>query len=142
MSSRVLPFLASLALVVAGCAAGPGPSGTATTAHRPPARPPAAPRPSEHAPPGVTPTTPGRPGRRNIYAAAGVGTFAPGVGEDRPLVYVPHNRSGDVWEIDPATYQVVGKYPVGCEVQHVVPAHDMRTLYATDGIGFSAHRRA
>ncbi|HZE16938.1 MAG TPA: YncE family protein [Mycobacterium sp.] len=37
--------------------------------------------------------------------------------------------------IDPATYQVVAKYPVGREVQHVVPAHDMRTLYATDDVG-------
>ncbi|EUA35688.1 putative yVTN beta-propeller repeat-containing protein [Mycobacterium xenopi 3993] len=54
---------------------------------------------------------------------------------DRPLVYVPHNRSGDVWEIDPVTYEVVAKYPVGREIQHVVPAHDMRTLYATDDVG-------
>ena len=62
-------------------------------------------------------------------------SLAPEVAKDRALVYVPHNRSGDVWEIDPATYQVVGKYPVGREIQHVVPAHDMRTLYATDDRG-------
>jgi DNA-binding beta-propeller fold protein YncE len=50
-------------------------------------------------------------------------------------VYVPHNRSGDVWEIDPATYEVVEKYPVGREIQHVVPSPDMRTVYATDDVG-------
>ena len=37
--------------------------------------------------------------------------------------------------IDPATYQVLAKYPVGREVQHVVPAHYMRSLYATDDVG-------
>lgn len=70
-----------------------------------------------------------------MYASPGRGIFAAGVSADRPLVYVPHNRSGDVWEIDPVTYEVVAKYPVGREIQHVVPAHDMRTLYATDDVG-------
>ena len=65
---------------------------------------------------------------RNAFADEGAGTLAPGVDEDRPLVYVPHNRSGDVWEIDPASYQVVAKYPAGREMQHVVPSYDMRTL--------------
>jgi YVTN family beta-propeller protein len=37
-----------------------------------------------------------------------------------------------VWVIDPATFAVVGKYYLGGELQHVVPANDMRTLYATD----------
>jgi YVTN family beta-propeller protein len=54
----------------------------------------------------------------------------------RPLVYVPHN-SGDVWVIDPATFQVVNRFPAGREVQHVVPSWDMQTLYATDDIGNS-----
>jgi YVTN family beta-propeller protein len=50
------------------------------------------------------------------------------------MVYVPHN-SGEVWEIDPATFQVVDKFPAGREVQHVVPSWDMQTLYATDDVG-------
>jgi hypothetical protein len=48
-----------------------------------------------------------RPERRPVFAGDDAGTLAPAVAEDPPLVYVPHNRSGDVWEIDPATYQVV-----------------------------------
>jgi DNA-binding beta-propeller fold protein YncE len=72
---------------------------------------------------------------RSVLAADDAGTVTPAVAHDRPLVYVPHNRSGDVWQIDPATYQVVGKFPAGREIQHVVPGYDMRTLYATDDFG-------
>ena len=63
------------------------------------------------------------------------GQLAPAVAGDRPLVYVPHSKSGDVWVIDPTTYQVLAKYPVGTELQHVVPSWDLRTLYATDDLG-------
>jgi YVTN family beta-propeller protein len=83
----------------------------------------------------------------NVYAAAGVGKLSPAVTGDKPLVYVPHSKSGDVWVIDPVTYQVVAKYPVGKELQHVVPSWDLRTLYATDDLGdvmmpFDAHTGA
>jgi DNA-binding beta-propeller fold protein YncE len=126
VSSRLVPVLAALAVLAVGCSNGPGAAGPATTAtgSRNPssAQPSAVPQPSP------------QPPRLDVYAAAGANRLAPEVALHRPLVYVPHNRSGDVWEIDPATYQVVGKYSVGREVQHVVPAHDMRTLYATDDV--------
>ena len=48
---------------------------------------------------------------------------------------MPHSGSGDVWVIDPATFQVVDRFPAGREVQHVVPSYDMQTLYATDDVG-------
>jgi DNA-binding beta-propeller fold protein YncE len=70
----------------------------------------------------------------NVYAAAGAGMLSPAAQAARPLVYVPHN-SGDVWVIDPVTFQVVNRFPAGTEVQHVVPSWDMRTLYATDDVG-------
>jgi len=70
----------------------------------------------------------------NVYAAAGAGMLGPVAASARPMVYVPHN-SGDVWEIDPATFQVVARFPAGAEVQHVVPSWDMTTLYATDDVG-------
>lgn len=57
------------------------------------------------------------------------------VRKDRQLVYVPHSGSGDVWVIDPKTFDVVARYPAGVEIQHVVPSYDMRTLYATDDLG-------
>jgi DNA-binding beta-propeller fold protein YncE len=55
----------------------------------------------------------------------------------RPMVYVPHSGSGDVWEIDPATFRVVDRFAAGTEVQHVVPSYDLRTLYATDDRGYT-----
>ncbi|HYB36277.1 MAG TPA: hypothetical protein VEF72_11195 [Mycobacterium sp.] len=137
MISRFLSLLAALTVLAVGCSKGPVPAGPTITVPTPPAMSTKAPGSGEPklAPPIAPPAKPTVPERRNVYAAAGAGTFARGVAEDRPLVYVPHNRSGDVWEIDPVTYQVVGKYPVGREIQHVVPAHDMRTLYATDDVG-------
>jgi DNA-binding beta-propeller fold protein YncE len=88
-----------------------------------------------------TPAIDGLPGMppvtdpHNVYAAAGAGDLSPTVRTAKPLVYVPHNGSGDVWVIDPSNYAVVGKYKVGGELQHVVPSWDMRTLYATDDTG-------
>jgi DNA-binding beta-propeller fold protein YncE len=70
----------------------------------------------------------------NVYAAAGAGMLTPVTRAAKPMVYVPHN-SGAVWEIDPATFAVVAKFPAGVEVQHVVPSWDMKTLYATDDVG-------
>jgi YVTN family beta-propeller protein len=78
--------------------------------------------------PGMPPV----PDPKNVDAASGAGMLADAVRGDRPLVYVPHNGSSDVWVIDPVTYQVIAKTKVGGELQHVVPAWDMRTLYATD----------
>ncbi|HJQ48116.1 MAG TPA: beta-propeller fold lactonase family protein [Amycolatopsis sp.] len=71
----------------------------------------------------------------NVDADAGANMLSDTAKAARPLVYVPHSRSGDVWVIDPTTFAVVGKYPAGKEIQHVVPAYDMNTLYATDDKG-------
>jgi DNA-binding beta-propeller fold protein YncE len=71
----------------------------------------------------------------NVYSDAGANMVLDALKQDKPLVYVPHSGSGDVWVIDPATFQVVAKYPAGVELQHVVPSWDMRTLYATDDQG-------
>ncbi|EUA42421.1 putative yVTN beta-propeller repeat-containing protein [Mycobacterium xenopi 4042] len=121
-------MLAAVVVLAASCSHPAGPvDGTATSSTSSTkvagSSKPAPPRAGPSRPSAAT-CTPARPG-----------IFAAGVSADRPLVYVPHNRSGDVWEIDPVTYEVVAKYPVGREIQHVVPAHDMRTLYATDDVG-------
>nr|WP_245645318.1 hypothetical protein [Pseudonocardia acaciae] len=72
---------------------------------------------------------------RNVYSDAAAGKLNDAVKTAKPLVYVPHTKSGDVWVIDQASFEVIGRYPAGIEVQHVVPSHDMRTLYATDDLG-------
>jgi DNA-binding beta-propeller fold protein YncE len=95
---------------------------------------PAVPKP----PKAVVDALPGMPpvlDANNVYHSAGPNMLSDAVRHDRQLVYVPHTQSGDVWVIDPKTFQVVAKYHAGVEVQHVVPSYDMRTLYATDDIG-------
>ncbi|GAA1291683.1 hypothetical protein GCM10009609_70140 [Pseudonocardia aurantiaca] len=71
----------------------------------------------------------------NVYAAAGPGMLSAAVESAKPLVYVPHTRTGQVWVIDQATFEVVGKHRLGRELQHVIPSYDMTTLYASDDIG-------
>jgi YVTN family beta-propeller protein len=85
-------------------------------------------RPVVDALPGMPPVT----DAHNVYAAAGADMLSDAARAAKPLVYVPHTKSGDVWVIDPATYAVVGKYRLGGELQHVVPSYDMKTLYASD----------
>ena len=119
---------AAVLIVATGCSSAPPPT--------PPARPSTHPVSAVSAP-GVS-VLPGMPpvdDPHNVYADAGSGELSATAKLAKPLVYVPHNDSGEVWVIDPATFQVVAKYPAGVELQHVVPAYDMKALYATDDLG-------
>jgi len=138
--------LGVLLVVVSGCSSDDGdggdsasgsthahPSGSSTAATSAPAAPstPAAPTPV------IANQLPGMPpvlDAANVYSETGPEDLSPAARAARPMVYVPHN-SGEVWEIDPVTFQVVARFPAGDEVQHVVPSWDMQTLYATDDIG-------
>ncbi|AHH93947.1 hypothetical protein [Kutzneria albida] len=131
---RALCALVCVSVLAAGCSSSEAETTPATT-------PPATTTPTS-----VTPTTPksvvdGLPGMppvtdaHNVYAATGAGMVEDKIKQDRPLVYVPHSGSGEVWVIDPATFAVVAKHKAGTELQHVVPSYDMRTLYATDDVG-------
>src|SRR6478609_414654 len=72
------------------------------------------------------------PAFTNIYAATGAGALAPTARRARPLVYVPNSRSGTVTVIDPATYRVIRTFPTGALPQHVVPSHDLGTLWVAN----------
>ncbi|HEY4454334.1 MAG TPA: YncE family protein [Pseudonocardiaceae bacterium] len=128
-STRFVFVAAAVALVVAtGCSSAP----TRTPPARPSTRPVSAMGAAEVSGlPGMPPVD----DPHNVYADAGSGELSATAKLAKPLVYVPHNGSGDVWVIDPATFQIVAKYPAGVELQHVVPAYDMKTLYATDDLG-------
>jgi YVTN family beta-propeller protein len=130
--------------VLAGCSArhGPGPAPMRSALgrsldDRPSTAPSIAPRPKK----AETPRIVGLPGMpavtdpKNVYSEAGRNMLSATARQATPLVYVPHNKSGDVWVINPKTFRVVDRYPAGVEIQHVVPAYDMRTLYATDDVG-------
>ena len=81
--------------------------------------------------PGMPPVT----DPNNIYSNAGANMLGPSAQKSKAYAYVPHTKSGDVWVIDTQTFQVIDKFPVGVEVQHVVPSYDMSNLYATDDQG-------
>jgi DNA-binding beta-propeller fold protein YncE len=141
-SSRSVAIAVGIALtVLSGCVSGSeqpqaaGHSGHESSSTTPSA---ATPTPTPTAP-AVANQLPGMPAvsdAGNVYSDAGAGMLSPAARAARPLVYVPHN-SGSVWVIDPATFQVVDRFPAGREIQHVVPSWDMRTLYATDDLGYT-----
>jgi len=88
----------------------------------------------------VTPT-PTRARRRvrsdpvDIYASTRVMSRV--AARARSLIYVPESSSSYVDVIDPTTYRVIDRYLTGAHPQHVVPAWDLRTLYATNNTGNS-----
>jgi YVTN family beta-propeller protein len=127
-------LVAAIALAaLAGCGSQPAPEQSVA--------PPSAPSTGAAAPVAAPVTVAPLPGMppvtdpHNVYAAAGAGMLSDVAKTATPLVYVPHTKSGDVWVIDPATFAVVAKYPLGGELQHVVPSWDMTTLYASDDTG-------
>ena len=80
-------------------------------------------------------TVPGMPpviDAKNLYSEIAAGKIAPAIANDLPRVYVPHVKSNDVYVIDPATMQVVDRFKVGINPQHVVPSWDMRTLWVAN----------
>jgi YVTN family beta-propeller protein len=73
----------------------------------------------------------------NIYADAGPDMLSAAVRGVPYRIYVPNSGGSTVTVIDPATYRVTGSYQTGPNPQHVVPAYDLRTLYATNDLGNS-----
>ncbi|QDQ96321.1 hypothetical protein FO059_01875 [Tomitella fengzijianii] len=134
--------VAVLALVAAGCSSSDAvePASTPTPdqaaqatgdAQAPATTGEAAPPADPDALPGMPPVT----DPHNIYSNAGADMLSETAAQAKPLVYVPHNDSSDVWVIDQNTFEVVGKYQLSGELQHVVPSYDMKTLYAIDDTG-------
>jgi len=72
-------------------------------------------------PPVVDPT--------NVYSESVAGKLSPATAGALPRVYVPNVKSGDVYVIDPATFQVVDHFMVGGNPQHIIPSWDLKTLW-------------
>jgi YVTN family beta-propeller protein len=106
-------------------------SGVVSFSPPPPVAPSSSPAPAIDVLPGMPPVV----DPHNIYSEAGANMLSPVAQQSKAYAYVPDTKSGDVWVIDQRTFQVVNKFPVGKEVQHVVPSHDMTALYATDDVG-------
>lgn len=71
----------------------------------------------------------------DVYAADRPGLLSSVVAGFPSRIYVPNSLSNTVTVIDPATYKVIGTYPVGREPQHVVPSWDLKTLWVNDDLG-------
>src|SRR5215475_2647004 len=77
-------------------------------------------------------TLPGMPpviDPRNVYSEATAGKLSPATIGALSRVYVPNVKSGDVYVIDPSTFQVVDHYVIGGNPQHVIPSWDLKTLW-------------
>ncbi|MDP9053417.1 MAG: YncE family protein [Acidobacteriota bacterium] len=73
----------------------------------------------------------------DIYAADHAGNLSPVVRDFPSRIYVPNSGSNTVDIIDPATYKIVGHFPVGHQPQHVVPAWDLKRLWVLNDLGDS-----
>ena len=63
--------------------------------------------------------------------------LAPAVRHFPSRVYVPNSESNTVSVINPSTYRVIDTFPVGANPQHVVPSHDLKTLWVNNDQGNS-----
>ncbi len=73
----------------------------------------------------------------NIYSHTLEGMLTPVTRKAQYLVYAPDSQGNGVYVINPITYRVIRYLQTGAVVQHVVPAWDLRTLYATNDVGNS-----
>jgi DNA-binding beta-propeller fold protein YncE len=80
---------------------------------------------------------PAWPRQVNVYSHTREGMLTPVTRRSRYLVYVPDSQGDGVYVIDPRRYRVIRYFQTGAVVQHVVPAWDLRTLYATNDVGNS-----
>jgi DNA-binding beta-propeller fold protein YncE len=80
---------------------------------------------------------PAWPRQVNVYSHTRAGMLTPVTRSALYLVYVPDSEGDGVYVIDPRRYRVIRYFQTGAVVQHVVPAWDLRTLYATNDVGNS-----
>jgi YVTN family beta-propeller protein len=85
--------------------------------------------------PRVVHRRPAHPAPLDLYAYAQAGRISAVARRALARVYVPNSGGDSVDVIDPRTYKVVERFPVGALPQHVTPSHDLRTLYVNNDAG-------
>jgi YVTN family beta-propeller protein len=65
----------------------------------------------------------------NVYSETVAGKLSPATAGALSRVYVPNLKSGDIYVIDPSTFQVVDRFSIGGNPQHVIPSWDLKTLW-------------
>jgi YVTN family beta-propeller protein len=94
-----------------------------------------APSASVSQPPSVAPTpepTSTTEPVAGVYGATVSGELDPRVADVPERVYVPNEESNDVAVIDPATFEVVGRFPVGDMPEHVNPDWGLEHLWVSN----------
>jgi len=130
MNNRTLAALALSGALVAACTAAE-PEKKETAAAPVPQAAPRAAAPAAPAPPAPG-TMPRLVDPSNVYSETAAGKLRADVAVAPARVYVPNRRSNDVSVIDPATLQVIDRFKVGFNPQHVVPSWDLKTLWVTN----------
>src|SRR3974390_842603 len=72
---------------------------------------------------------------KDIYAADHAGNLSPTVKSFRSYIYVPNTGSNRVDVIDPNSYEIVRRFRVGRQPQHVTPSYDLKTLWVLNDLG-------
>ena len=85
-----------------------------------------------HAQVETVPGMPPVPDPNNLYSETGADKLSQAVEGHLERIYVPHVTSNDVYVIDPHTFEVVDRFRVGLNPQHVVPSWDLQTLWVTN----------
>ena len=67
-----------------------------------------------------------------VYAATVSGELDPRVAGVPERVYVPNEESDDVAVIDPATFEVIGRFPVGDMPEHINPDWALEYLWVSN----------
>lgn len=86
---------------------------------------------------GQLPGMPAQLDPNDVYTADRPGKLSRAVSGVPERVYVPNAESNNVDVIDPRTFRVIDRYPVGKQPQHVVPSYDLKTLWAANDKGNS-----
>ncbi|MEA2933119.1 MAG: hypothetical protein QOI56_1904 [Actinomycetota bacterium] len=68
----------------------------------------------------------------NLYAGTRGPALAPAVADIPVRVYVPNSAAGTVSVIDPATFAVIDRIPVGKVPHHITPSWDLSRLFVNN----------
>jgi len=80
------------------------------------------------------------PKQLNVYEAASPDGLSGAVKEFPTRIYVPNSGDNTVDVIDPQTFKIIDHFSVGKQPQHVVPSHDLKTLWVANDLDDSLTR--
>ena len=127
---RLAAALLAAALMTACTSPAVSPSALPSTGE-PSVAPSATAREPASAAPSAEPTASAQPAW-GVYGATVSGELDPRVADVPERVYVPNEESDDVAVIDPATFEVVGRFPVGDMPEHVNPDWGLEYLWVSN----------